>query len=333
MQQALTINREVKDRVAEADSLGALGNTNTSLKQYEKAIDYFQQSLAIHREVKDRAGEGRTLDELMRVWEEQNNKTVAIFYGKQAVNVYQQIRGNIKSLDKQSQQSYLKSHEDAYRKLADLLISQGRLAEAEKVLELRKEEEFNQIARRNGLSDPTVGYSGSETEAANINDQLALLASERGPLLAKVANGSASAQERQRLDQIEVAITEANKKFKLVLADVAKVAADQLLMTQQSQSMMQTLRRLGSGTVALYTVLADNKGWVILTTPDFRRAYPINTTDLNKLVSDFRLTLKNDHYDPVPISQNLYRALFLQKNDEGATLAADLKAYHARTLM
>ena len=130
--------------------------------------------------MKDRAGEGRTLDELMNVWEQQINKSVAIFYGKQAVNVYQQIRGNIKGLDKQSQQSYLKSHEDAYRKLADLLISQGRLAEAEKVLELLKEEEFNQIARRNGLSDPTVGLPGSETEAANIDDQLAVARKRAG---------------------------------------------------------------------------------------------------------------------------------------------------------
>ena len=332
-QQALVINRAVKDRVAEADSLAALGGTYSSLTQYEKAIDLYQQSLPISREVKDRPSEGRTLDDLMGVWSQLNNKAVAIFYGKQAVNVYQQIRGNIKSLDKQSQQTYVKSHENAYRKLADLLISQGRLGEAEKVLELLKEEEFNQVARRNGLSDPTVGYSKSETEAANINDQLALLASERGPLLAKVASGSATDQDRLRLNQIEAAITEANKKIKLVLSDIAKVPTEQAMMTERSQSMMQTLRKLGAGTVALYTVVADNKGWIILTTPDFRRAYPINTTDLNKLVSDFRLTLKNDQYDPVPLAQNLYRALFLQKNDEGTTLAADLKACHARTLM
>jgi len=50
----------------------------------------------------------------------------------------------------------LKSHEEIYRKLADLLISQGRLAEAEKVLELLKEEEFNRILRRGiRLSDPS----------------------------------------------------------------------------------------------------------------------------------------------------------------------------------
>ena len=332
-EQALEVSRQIKDRVVEEDSLWALGITYDSLTRYEQAVDYLQQSLAIGRELKDRASEARGLSDLMLVWSQQHERPVAIFYGKQAVNVLQEIRGNIKTLEKESQQSYLKSHEDVYRKLADLLISQGRLAEAEKVLELLKEEEFNRILRRNGPSDTNIRYSATETVAADIDDELAKLASERATLLAKVSNKTVTDQERQRLDLIESRIIEANKKIKTTLAEVAKAAPDNRLMIQQSQSMMQTLRKLGDGTVALYTVVANDKGWIILTTPDFRRAYPINTTDFNKLVSDFRQTLKTDQYDPVPTAQKLYQALFLQKSDAGTTLAADLKAYKARTLM
>jgi len=332
-EQALAISQEVKDRTVEGDSLWGLGYAYDSLARYEKAIEYYEQSVAISREVKDRAGEGRTFNNLMLVWGRRNNNPVAIFYGKQAVNVFQEIRGNIKSLDKESQRIYLKSHEEVYRKLADLLISQGRLGEAEKVLELLKEEEFNRIIRRNGPSEPKIGLTKAETEASKITDQLASLASERGPLLAKVANKTATDQDRQRLDLIEATITEVNKKITLVLAEVAKAAPDDRLMIQQSQSMMQSLRKLGPGVVALYTVVTNDKCWVILTTPDFRRAYPINTTDLNKTISDFRVTLKSDRYDPVPLAQKIYSALFLQKNDEGATLAGDLKSYGAKTLM
>lgn len=332
-QQALAVSREVKDRLVEADALWAVGITCDSLTQYEKAVDYYEQSLAISQELKNQASEGRTLSSLMLVWERQKNNPVAIFYGKQAVNVFQQIRRNIKTLDRESQQTYLKSNEDTYRKLADLLIAQGRLAEAEKVLELLKEEEFNRIIRRNGPKSPGIGLTEPETEVAETSDQLAVLASERGSLLAKVANRTATDQDRQRLDLIETRITDANKKVKAVLAEVAKAAPDEKLMTEQSQSMMQTLRKLGAGVVALYTVVTRDKGWVVLTTSDFRRAYPINTTDLNKTISDFRLTLKNNSYDPLPLARKLYTAVFLQKNDDGATLAADLKAYHARVLM
>ena len=333
-EQALEISREVKDRVVEEDALWALGTTYDSLTRYEKAVDYFQQSLTISRDLKDRPSEARALSDLMVVLGKQNEKSVAIFYGKQAVNIIQEIRANIKTLEKESQQSYLKSHEDIYRKLADLLISQGRLAEAEKVLELLKEEEFNRILHRGiRLSDPSLSYTKSEAEATNINDQLAQLASERGQLLAKVANQTATEEDRKRLDHIEFRITEANKRIKMTLAEVAKAVPEDRMMIQQSQSMMQTLRKLGEGAAALYTVVANDRGWVILTTPDFRRAYPIDTTDLNKLVSDFRLTLRSDKYDPVPLAQKLYRALFLQTSDAGTTLAADLKAYKAKTLM
>jgi CHAT domain-containing protein/uncharacterized protein HemY len=329
--QALAISQRVGNRKDHAGMLIGLGEAYRNIAQYEKSLECYGQALTISREIKDRANEATSFNSLMLVWEQQKNSPVAILYGKQAVNVFQEIRGSIRTLE--SRQSYLKSHEDSYRHLADLLISAGRLAEAEKVLELLKEEEFNRVIRRNGPNDTKVGLTNSETGAAKITDQLAQLASERGLLLAKVANNTATDQDRQQLDLIETKITEANKKIKVVLAEVAKASADEKLVTQQSQSMMQSLRKLGPGVVALYTVLTNEKGWVILTTPDFRRAYPINTIDLNKTISDFRLTLKSSRYDPVPLAQKLYTALFLQKNDEGATLAADLKAYKARTLM
>lgn len=332
-EQALAIVREVKDRAGEAIVLNDLGEACVASNRKETATEYYEQSLAISREVKDQAGQARTLANLMLVWQRRNDNSVAILYGKEAVNVFQVIRGQISTLDHESQQSYLKSHEDTYRKLSNLLISQGRLAEAEKVLELLKEEEFNRIIRRSGLTDPKIELSKTETKATKITDELAALASERGTLLAKVANKTATDQDRKRLDLIETGITDANKKIKNILAEVAKASPEEKEITRQSQSMMQTLRKLGPGVVALYTVITNDKGWVILTTSDFRRAYPINTTDLNKTISDFRLTLKTDRYDPVSLARKLYNALFLQKNDERATLAADLRAYHARTLM
>jgi CHAT domain-containing protein/tetratricopeptide (TPR) repeat protein len=332
-EQSLTISREVNDRQVEADSLWELGVSYESLTKYDKANDYYEQSLALFRELKDPSGEGRTLSSLMLMSERDNDHAVAILYGKQAVNTFQAIRSNITSLDRGTQLGYVKSHEDVYRKLADILITQGRLAEAESVLELLKDEEFNRIIRRNGPSNPGLGLTTSETDAEKITDQLALLASERGTLLTKVANKTATDDDRQKLNLIETRITDANRKIKAVLIEITKTAVAQSSMIQQSQPMMQSLRRLGPGVVALYTVIAADKGWVVLTTSDFRRAYPINTNDLNKTVSDFRVTLQSDRYDPLPLAQKLYSALFLQKNDDGATLAGDLKAYHAKTLM
>jgi CHAT domain-containing protein/Flp pilus assembly protein TadD len=331
-EQALAIFREVKDVADEAATLVALGEVHNAMHEYDRAIDRYQQALPLVRAVNNRTGEGLTLGDLMLAHQRSGDAAVAIFFGKQAVNAFQRVRGDLTALEKTFQESYLTSHEDTYRTLADLLISAGRLAEAEKVLELLKDEEFNRAIHRDGPGS-TVGLTKGEAEAAGINDQLATLALERGPLLAKIANKSATDRDRQRLDVVEAAIVDANKRVKRVLAEVASAADGDALVTQQSQSMMQSLRRLGDGTVALYTVVANGTGWVILTTPDFRRAYPIKAADLNKTIGNFRRALTSDRLDAVPLAQALYRALFLQKNEQGSTLARDLEAYHAKTLM
>ena len=97
---------------------------------------------------------------------QQGSGSLAILHGKQAVNAFQEVRGNLKALDSAFQQSYLKSHEDAYRSLADLLISQGRLSEAEKVLELLKEAEFNSVSGATVRTIPPIGLTSPEVEAA-----------------------------------------------------------------------------------------------------------------------------------------------------------------------
>jgi CHAT domain-containing protein/Tfp pilus assembly protein PilF len=331
--QALPIKRAVKDRTGEGLANNGLAHAYFSNGQYSLAAEHYARALSILREVKSRHREADSLHGMALVWEKQGNPKLAILYAKQAVKIYQAIRADIKRLDQEFQTSFLHSNEETYRKLADLLISQGRLAEAEKVLELLKDEEFNRIVRRRGPSDSEISLTTAEANAEKMIDQLAVLAAERGTLLEKIENKTASGQDRARLDVIEVEITEANRSIRLVLAEVSKSSADALLVTQQSQAMMQSLRRLGPGVVALYTVIANNKGWVILTTPDFRRAYPIDVVELSQTISDFRLTLKSDRYDPLPLARKLYAALFLQRNEHGVTLASDLKSYRARTLM
>ncbi|MFE1745189.1 tetratricopeptide repeat protein, partial [Coleofasciculus sp. H7-2] len=63
-QQALSLYREIKDRLGEGAALGNLGNAYNSLGDYAKAIEYHQQSLVIAREIKNRSGEGAALGNL-----------------------------------------------------------------------------------------------------------------------------------------------------------------------------------------------------------------------------------------------------------------------------
>ncbi len=335
-EQVLAIAREVKDRAREGHALNDLGAFYSSYSRYERATEYYEQSLAIKREVKDRAGEGLTLANLMQLEQKQNNNWLAIFYGKQAVNVYQEVRGNIKTLDRESRQSYLKDKEGAYRALADLLISEARLPEAEQVLALLKEEEYSKIVRREGPLSSGLGFNKAETEGAKISDQLASLARERGALEARLDNKTANDVDRRRLDEVDSQIAQSNREFRRVMAEITKSAPTDtrgLEAAQQSQALMPDLRSLGPGTVALYTVVTKDKGWIMMVTPDSRKAYSIETNGLDETIAQLRATFKDDRFDPVPLAQRLYKMLLEAPQKEGPTLAHDLHTYGARTLM
>ncbi len=86
--------------------------------------EYFNQVLPLARTVGDKNGEAGTLTNLSPIWQSLNNPHFAVFWGKQSVNAFQQLRSNIRGLDKNIQQTYLKSIEATYRPLAGLLIKE-----------------------------------------------------------------------------------------------------------------------------------------------------------------------------------------------------------------
>src|SRR5437016_9826076 len=128
--------------------LKGLGSIYREQNQHDKAISFHVRALAVLREVKARFEEADVFSELMLDWQVSAQPRLAIFYGKQAINTLQAIRSDIRGLSRESQQSFLKGNEKPYHTLAELLISQGRLTEAEQVLNLLKEEEYFEYIRR-----------------------------------------------------------------------------------------------------------------------------------------------------------------------------------------
>jgi tetratricopeptide (TPR) repeat protein len=146
-QQSLAIFKDIGDRNGEADSLMGLGNAYYSLGQYPKAIEYYQQSLAIFKDIGDREAEGINLSNLGASYEAQNQPGLAIVFYKQSVIVREGIRQDLRVLEKELQQSYTETVAGTYRRLADLLLSQDRIFEAQQVLELLKLQEEIRLYR------------------------------------------------------------------------------------------------------------------------------------------------------------------------------------------
>src|SRR5205085_10620840 len=163
-----------------------------------------------------------SLRDLMLLSKATGNIRLAIYYGKQAVNIYQQIRQHISLLEEETQKAYLKSKEDTYRVLADFLISQGQLPEAEQVLSLLKVEEYEQLARRGEKAD-TIPYSQAEADVIAKIENLVALERQRTELQKlQKETGSLSGERLKKLEQLRLDIAAANKAFDNALDALGK---------------------------------------------------------------------------------------------------------------
>ncbi len=338
--QALRLERAVGDRAGEALTLNNIGALYNDLGKKLKALDYYYQALPLERAVGDRAGEALMLGNFMQLWSELNRPALAIFYGKQAINIYQQLRSNIQGLEKGIQQTYLHSIEDSYRKLADLLISVGRVPEAEQVLSMLKEEEFFQYVRRDSREieklSKRVGLRNDERAALERYNTLAGKITAVGLALTGLEDKKnrlppgAPFPEQTRYNELKQQLDDANKAFRLFLekelvAEVGRAAKKEIEVDRALQGKLQ---QWGAGTVALYTILGEDRYRVILTTAKTQTdgKAEIKATDLNQKIFAFREALQNPRIDPRPLGKELYDILV-------KPIENDLKGALAQTLV
>jgi CHAT domain-containing protein len=338
LNEALSIQRSIGDRRGEAATLNNLGFVFNSLGDRPKALAHLKQALTLSRELADKQGEGDASSNLMYLWKTGQKPGAAIFYGKMAVNAYQEVRAELPPLDLMAQRSFIKSKELTYNELADLLITQGRLLEAQQVIDLLKEQEYLDYVRRDGgnASSAKGGatLTTTETDAGKkyeaLADQLVLRGRQRGELLAKQTR---TPEEEQLLSKLETELQASGQAFQEFLDRLGeelgntKQAArvDQL---RDSQALMDDLRELGPGAVALYTLVGAEKYRVILITPHVQKAaeYPIKAEELERKVFALREALRNPRSDVRPLAEGMYRILF-------GPIAKDLKDAQAETLM
>ncbi len=360
--RGLTLARQAEQKLFEGDALYGLGNVYQALGQKQKAREFYDQAVTLQESLKAREQLSLTLAAEMSVWLELGQPRLAILYGKRAVNLNQAIRGGLKILDKSLQLLYLRSKEATYRDLSNILISEGRLPEAQGVLDLLKEQEYEQFTKlRSGESTGTVPYSQAEGDIVTKIDSLAAMTRRETELeQARDASGKLTDAEQSELKNILADIEAANRAFRVSLDALGRSeesVSDKIGEIEADKNLQRALGRLrkelDTGVVAIYTVIGtgDTKqdtagkptqrskfGWAILVTPEGRKAYPIDVTDLEANVQLFRTALSSPDYDPRPIAQKLYNAVFLQTSaKQKTTLEKDLTEifgnYKDKTIM
>jgi CHAT domain-containing protein len=339
LNQALALLKTCgQNRHGLATTYNNLGFVYHTIGDRQKSLAHLRQALALFLELEDREGEGDASANLMYALRSNGQLGAAIFFGKRAINAYQAARANLPSQDLMAQKSFVNRKESTYHELADLLVTQGRLLEAQQVMGMLKEQEYLDYVRRSGdeaaasqkKAALTPAESGVEKRHGELVEVLALRGKERGTLIAKQAR---TPEEEQRLAALESELQAAGQAFQTFLDQLGeelgntKQAAkvDQL---RDSQALMDDLRELGSGAVALYTIMGAEKYRVILITPDVQQAaeYPIKAADLERKILAFREVLQNPRQDPRPLAGELYKILV-------GPIAKELQGAQAETLM
>ncbi len=310
-QQSLVLAREIKDRQREGVALGSLGLAYISLGNYAKAIEYEQQSLAIAQEIGDRKTEGIVLSKIGEILEKQKQPELAIIFYKQSVSVRELIRQYIRQLPREQQESYIQSVAETYRSLANLLLYQSHLLEAQQVLELLKIQELHDYVGNSSTTSGVPLNPLEQTISAAYTDKIAL-------------DGQLARCEQTRCPQRPQLIAQqsaANEKITVLVEHLIKLSRDQANKNVRQSQVTTDISRVvnaRSNTLLInYLVRADkvnivwatqnrNQGVVVASA-----TCPLSETRLNALISTLHDNLINSREINTvqSVSQELYNCL------------------------
>jgi CHAT domain-containing protein len=339
--QARLIEREVGDRSGEAYTLGRMGDVYSNVGHAEEALPDYLDALQIARAVNDLELQGQTNASLMSFYAGKN-PSLALFFGRAAVNHYQQIRSNMQGLSKELQAGFAQSKTPVYRKLAELLIQQGRLREAEDVLDLLKEQELKDAAPGVSKSKDDAGTLPLSNADRKAEADIATQAGAASALLtledqaeALQAKTSRTPEEQAQLSDLNAKIatdsTAIQQFFYVTLPrELGNPASADLPVNDEGKnsSIRAELKNLPAGTVAVYTLAMKDHTYLLVTTPFGVTKYEAKLAGkpLHDALVAARDALRDPSSNPKKSLQGLYSAIL-------APILPALKAAKAHTIL
>lgn len=341
-QQAQTIYEAI-GFAAQHSAAFARGRVLQKQGQYEQALTIYQDTLIAADTASVPALQWQVNHALQQLLLLQDRPYEAVFYGKRAVNAIQSLRAGAQTLDAELQTSLLANKRVVYTELADLLISQGRLTEAEQILGLLKEQEYVDFVRRDQRATGLAGEATSNAFEApwaaryqEISDHLAALGREYGEL-SRLPRAARDASQQARYQTLQTDLAVARQAYQAHLQDLrsafAALGPERAMAFAEHdldslRALQGTLRQLGPGTVLLHYLVTPERLRILVTTADVQlhRDSPISEAELNRLILAYRQILQDPQRDPRAPARALYDVLI-------APVHNDLQHAEARTLM
>jgi CHAT domain-containing protein len=322
-----------------------LAVTYRSLDQYEEALQLQLNSLSTFQKSfgSSHPHTARSLANLAYIYLDKNKNNEGITLLKASVNIYQSMREHVSGIGASELNAYTQSVSTVFQVLASALTDQGRLAEAQLVLDMLKESEHFEFVRRSEGVDPRqarIGYNATEqvwvSRYFQIANRLAALGAEEQALQKQAKLGLTKAQKR-RQQELAKDLVIARKAFESYSAKLHESFAKQgparaMEVTETSQQalrdMQAMLKGLGGDSVLLQYYVTDDRVGMLLTTPGVQlaRTTHVKAKDLNRQILEFRRMLRDPKANNLPAAQELYRLLL-------SPVEQDLEQSGAKTVM
>lgn len=296
----LTQNKNFEINFDIGNLLYNLGDVYSRLGQNQRAIDYYQQSLEIFKKIGFREGEAATLKGFGKLFAKQQPELAILFY-KQSVNISESIRKNIRKLDKDIQKSYLATVEETYRNLADLLLKQDRILEAQQVLDLLKVEELNEYLRNvRGNNETAQGTDfqrpeqtiialGNELADLQKLDRESKLDTSKQQRLAYLTN-----QESDRTQQFNAFLK--SPEIQKQIEELRRIEKSQNVDIEKYNRLRKNLAQVPNAAILYPLILSDRLELILVTnsTTPIRKTIKLKREDLSQAIIDFLNSLR-DH--------------------------------------
>lgn len=313
--EAKTVHARVLEAVIEQVDASVADQSG----KFEKALSDFNSALQIRRELGDRAGEGVTLSLLMAVAARMEKPALAIMYGKLAIAAHQEVRFAARAIDRDTASEFTKGRAETYRKLAELLVGQGRLIEAERVMALLKEDELVQWTRdASAAATNAVPLSAAEKGLESRYNEVAGEVMAAGRAYTELAaKWPRNPDEDKQLEALSAKLEKANARFGTFLAsltretDALEKSARTVESLRDGVGIGADLADLGKGVVAVYTLVAKGAVHLIVVSPGatVARTVKIEERQLGGLVMALRAVLQDPRRDARPVARELYEVL------------------------
>jgi len=297
-QSGLKLAQLVNDRSLEYGAIKGLGHFYRKSGQDELAIATYQAALAADP-TPELPGSGAGIRVgLARIYQRQKLPMVAIAYYKQAVSGIEEVRHKIQGLPPQLQQFFIQKGQkgeriaDYYRELADLLLTQGRVLEAEEVLDLLKVQELKEFRQeRNTGKTPELTFSATEAQILKENGTLIAFGRQ-----VQTCEQNQCPQLNQLRDQRK-ALTSA---YNQTLTSLEKLMGDRRnrdpnFFDPNKTGKINAIVNAQPHTVMISPLVLNDKLWLIWASPGGvvkSVEVPVSLQDLSTTVAQFRQAMR-----------------------------------------